>query len=261
VEDVNVQVGYKFPMQPHTLSDQNAGTSSVTTSPITPTALRDRDYIAVRWNARDDNDDTLAYSVYYRGDNETRWKLLKDRLTDKFYSFESDLLPDGGYMIRIVASDAPSHTPEEALTDEHDSSRFEVDNTPPQIADLAAIDEGNTVHVTFRAQDNFSTIQRAEFSVDAGDWQLVEPVGQISDSRVENYDFNVPFHDQVTAANEESAQQPQRGRKSRNTDGNAAAAQAATPATEHLIVVRVWDRYDNLATAKIVARPTPQQRR
>ena len=80
-------------------------------------------------NARDDNDDALAYAVYYKGDNETRWKLLKDRLTDKFYYFESDLLPDGGYTVRVTATDAPSHTPEEALTDEHESSRFEVDNT------------------------------------------------------------------------------------------------------------------------------------
>ena len=34
-------------------------------------------------------------------------------------------------------------------------------------------------------------IRRAEFSVDAGDWQYLEPVGQLSDAKTENYDFNV----------------------------------------------------------------------
>ena len=45
--------------------------------------------------------------------------------------------------------------------------------------------------MTFRAIDSFSTIKRAEYSVDAGDWQFVEPVGQISDSKTESYDFRV----------------------------------------------------------------------
>ena len=256
VEDVTVQVGYRYSQQPHTLSEQSAVASASgstgSSSPGSPT--RDRDFIAVRWSARDDNDDSLAYSVYYRGDNETRWKLLKDRLTDRFYSFESDLLPDGGYTIRVVATDAPSHTPEEALTDEHDSSRFEVDNTPPQIGDLAAINEGNAVHVTFRAQDNFSIIRRAEFSLDAGDWQLVEPVGQISDARLENYDFNIPLHDRLQA--EEPEQRPGRGRRARGSN-NAQPQLAVAPSPEHLIVVRVWDRYDNMSTAKVVARPAP----
>ncbi len=70
-----------------------------------PTANKDRGSIAVRWAAHDDNDDNLVYSVYYRGDNERDWKLLKSGLTDKFYSFESGLLPDGGYTVKVVASD------------------------------------------------------------------------------------------------------------------------------------------------------------
>ena len=47
------------------------------------------------------------------------------------------------------------------------------------------------IHVTFRATDSFSNIKRAEYSVDAGDWQFVEPVGQLSDSKTESYDFRV----------------------------------------------------------------------
>ncbi len=93
-------------------------------SPVPST--RDRDSIGVKWNAHDDNDDQLVYSVYYRGDGETRWLLLKENLTDKAYSFDASLLPDGGYTIKVVASDGPSHSPGEALTATKESRRFEV---------------------------------------------------------------------------------------------------------------------------------------
>ena len=115
----------------------------------------------------DDNDDQMVYSVYYRGDGETRWLLLKENLTDKFYSFDASLLPDGGYTIEVMASDAPSHSPGQALTSTRDSARFEVDTTPPRIDELKAAVEGAQIHVTFHAADGFSNIKRAEYSVDA----------------------------------------------------------------------------------------------
>jgi hypothetical protein len=45
--------------------------------------------------------------------------------------------------------------------------------------------------VRFRASDSFSAIKRAEYSLDGEDWQFVEPVGQLSDSKTEDYDFRV----------------------------------------------------------------------
>ena len=145
----------------------------------------------MKWSAHDENDDQLVYSVYYRGDGETRWLLLKDNLTDKAYSFDASLLPDGGYTVKVVASDAPSHSPGEALTASKESRRFEVDTTPPRIENLAASVEGGQIHVTFRAVDGFSPIKRAEYSVDAGEWKYVEPIGQLSDAKTESYDFKV----------------------------------------------------------------------
>ena len=67
-----------------------------------PPSTRDADSIGVKWTVHDDNDDQMVYSVYYRGDGETRWLLLKDNLTDKFYSFDASLLPDGGYTMEII---------------------------------------------------------------------------------------------------------------------------------------------------------------
>src|SRR5260370_16206667 len=149
--------------------------------------MGDKDSIGGRWTAHDDNNEDLVYSLYYRGDGETQWKpLTKEKLTDKFYSFDSDLLPDGGYTIKVIVSDAPSHSPEDALTAEKESTRFEVDNTPPQVEDLNAAfltDNGGEIHVTFPSRDRFSPIRRAGDSLDARRWQFFQPRGKISASK------------------------------------------------------------------------------
>ena len=215
-DDVTVTPGVRYQSVPR---PPNADPSQRFDAP--PNPIHDRQSVGVKWTVHDDNDDQLVYSVYYRGDGQTRWLLLKSALADKFYSFDAFLLPDGGYTVKVIASDAPSHSPLEALTAEEESSRFEVDTTPPQILDLKAAAQGGAVHVQFRAVDSFSPIKRAEYSLDAGDWHFVEPVDRLSDSKSENYDFSLPL------TGEASAQ-------------------------EHVVVVRVYDRFDNLVSAKTV---------
>jgi sugar lactone lactonase YvrE len=219
-DDVSVQVGVRYQSLPKSLGADTSGSAQHFDTP--PSSSHDRDSIGVKWSVHDDNDDQMVYSLYYRGDGQSRWLLLKDGLTDKFYSFDASLLPDGGYTIKVVASDAPSHSPGQGLTAERESARFVVDTTPPVIEGLTASVEGNQIHVHFEAKDTFSPIKRAEYSVDAADWQFVEPVGQLSDSKTENYDFRVPLPAQ-DAAN-----------------------------LEHVVVVRAYDRYDNMSAAKTV---------
>jgi WD40 repeat protein len=255
VDDVVVQVGARFQPQSHITGPEtvtiNLGSApQLFGSPRidpTPTANKDRGYIAVRWGAHDENDDNLVYSVYYRGDNEREWKLLKADLTDKFYSFESGLLPDGGYTVKVVASDAPSHSPEDVLSDEKESQRFEVDNTAPRIENLAARVEGQDLHVTFHAADDGSPVKRAEYSIDAGEWQYVEPVGALSDARIENYDFTVLLSNAPPATEEPAEQKRKKGKQT-------APAAAPAPSPEHVVVVRVYDRAENVASAKFVTK-------
>jgi hypothetical protein len=222
IDDVTIQAGVKYQPMPRVSGISDSSGSSATRFEAVIPSSHDRDSIGVKWTAHDENDDQLVYSVYYRGDGETRWLLLKDNLSDKAYSFDASLLPDGGYTVKVVASDAPSHSPGEALTASKESRRFEVDTTPPRIENLAASIEGGQLHVTFRAVDGFSAIKRAEFSVDAGEWKYVEPVGQISDSKSESYDFKV---------------MPE------------TAKDSGAP-SEHVVVVRVYNRYENMGAAK-----------
>ena len=229
LEDVSVQVGVRYQPLPKSnlsITPDSSGSSGPHFEPPVP-STHDRDAVGVKWTVHDDNDDQLVYSVYYRGDGESRWLLLKENITDKAYSFDASLLPDGGYTVKVVASDAPSHSPGDALSDSRESRRFEVDTTPPRIENLSGAVEGGQIHVRFRAEDGFSPVKRAEFSVDAGEWKYVEPVGQISDSKVEDYDFKVTVE----------------------------PAKDAT--SDHVIVVRAYDKYDNMGAAKTVLHAKP----
>ena len=213
-DDVTVTPGVRYQPVPRPASLQPGQRFDPQPSPI-----HDSDSIGVKWTARDQNDDQMVYSVYYRVEGQSRWLLLKDGLNEKFYAFDASLLPDGGYEIKVVASDSPSHSPGDALSAERESDRFEVDTTPPQIQNLKGTVQGGKVHVQFRAADTFSTIKRAEYSLDAGEWHFVEPVGQLSDAKSESYDFAVPIpEDQATE--------------------------------EHVVVVRAYDKYDNMNSSK-----------
>jgi hypothetical protein len=243
VDDVGVQVGLRYQPLPKPTGSITDLSGSLTNpaqprfEPPVPTT-HDHDSIGVKWVAHDDNDDQLVYSLYYRGDGETRWLLLKDELTDKFYSFDASLLPDGGYTFKVVASDAPSHSPGEELTAEKESPRVEIDTTPPQIQNLSAVLDGDKIHITFRGVDAFSAVRRAEYSIDANDWQYVEPVGQIADSKTENYDFRA-------AIPEDSGSMPTTSSKPKKNEAGP---------IEHVVVVRVYDRFENMSSAKTVIR-------
>lgn len=239
IDSVDVQVnGAPTAPQSSTPQQGQAPNQPQPPQPAQPNASAHDHTITVRWTAHDDNDDQLSYKLLYRGDGESNWKPLEpDALSDKSYSFDGDLLPDGGYEIKVVASDAPSHSPEDALYGESESARFEVDTTSPQVLDLHAALEGGALHVTFRASDSFSAIRRAEYSLDAGEWQFVAPVGELSDSKNENYDFNIPLPASTAPGSGHAKKSP---------------AVAAADPTEHVLAVRAYDRFGNVGSGKVV---------
>jgi len=178
----------------------------------------------VLWSAHDDNDDELQYAAYFRSENSSEWLLLKDKLDQKFYSWDATSMPDGAYYLKIVATDSPSNPPSLALKTERESERFEIDNTPPAISKIEASptgmnadrSHGVSYDFQFTATDSGSNIERAQYSVDGADWTLLAPTAGINDSKTETYSFTV---------------------------------RGLAPG-EHTVAVRAYDRFDNVGSAK-----------
>jgi WD40 repeat protein len=193
-------------------------------------AIRDRNAVTVRWAAHDDNGDDLSFALYYRGEGEHNWQFLRDHVTERFYSFDSSQLPDGHYRVKVVASDARSHNPGEALTGDRVSEEFVIDTTPPGVNSLEAHLVNGKIHTSFTATDATSPVTHAQYSIDAGRWQYVAPVGKIADSPTEHFEFDAPLPHPRPDAD--------------------------TPVDpgEHVISIRVFDRYDNVVTVKAVVR-------
>jgi flavin-binding protein dodecin len=77
---------------------------------------------------------------------------------------------------------------------------------------------GATARIRFDARDSGSAIARAQYSLDAGDWTLVLPTGQLDDAPMEHFDWTLP---------------------------------ATLAPGEHTLAVRVYDEYENATSAKV----------
>jgi hypothetical protein len=138
----------------------------------------------IRWAASDANGDPLRYSVEIKNLHDSAWRMLKDKLEDRFYAFDTTGFPDGQYVIRVTASDAPGNIPADALSSSLESDPFTIDNTPPDIKNVKL--SGH--HLTFTAADALSWIDKAEYAIDGGEWVLLEPLRKVTDSRELDYE-------------------------------------------------------------------------
>ena len=152
-------------------------------------------YMTARWAASDPNGDALTYKVEIRGERESHWIVLKDKLEESHLSFDGSAFPDGTYVIRVTASDAPSNTPSSALSASLESAPIIIDNTPPQIISGGTKEESGAAVITFTAKDASSWINKTEYSVNGGDWTLVEPVTRVSDGKELRYELRIPKSD------------------------------------------------------------------
>jgi hypothetical protein len=146
---------------------------------------------SIGWQARDDNNDRLIYRLEIRAVGESAWRELVKDYAGVVYTWDSQALPDGEYQARIIASDRRSNPPNLALEAEKISEIFVVDNTPPEIKNLAAQKPGEQWTASFEASDQLSRLKEAWYALDAGEWQLIYPTDNVTDQRRENYQFTL----------------------------------------------------------------------
>ncbi len=86
-----------------------------------------------QWKADDDNNDELSYDVFYRREGDTVWRALKTDLRDTLLVWDTSSVPNGTYVLKVLASDRKSNPAEVALGGELESNSFEIDNVAPTV--------------------------------------------------------------------------------------------------------------------------------
>jgi sugar lactone lactonase YvrE len=213
-------------------SQSSAGAYSVTvtdtgdtssTSAGTPTQTLTRaaqQQITVVWAADDPDGDRLVYNVYFRGEDETQWKLLRADMHENSITFDADVFADGKYYFRVIASDKEANPPSSAREGQLVSSPVMIDNTPPVVTMGAVNRFGSSAHVEWVAADAASALRRCEYSLDAASWVPVESVDGVIDSLREKFALDLTH---------------------------------LSPG-EHLLVVRAADSANNTGLAKVILK-------
>ncbi len=137
----------------------------------------------IAWDATDPNGDPLTFTVSCRPGPAGPWVVLKDKLKDTSYEWDTRGVADGRYEVRVTASDAAANPVGQGKTTSRVSDTVVVDNTPPVIGDLKTTVAGSSVTVTLRAVDATSTVTAIDYAVDSsGDWQAATPSDTMFDS-------------------------------------------------------------------------------
>ncbi len=203
-----------------TVTDTGEAQSSSAGTPTQTLARGSGGQIQVTWQADDPDGDRVAYTVYFRGEEEQEWKVIRANIFENSVLLDGDVLADGRYFFRVVATDRPSNDAASARQAELVSSPVLVDNTPPVVTLSAPVRTDSHVELNVDAVDRTSPLRRCEYSLDAGPWMPVEAVDGVTDSPREQFHIAI---DRLRAG-------------------------------EHLIVVRVYDTANNAGLAKTVVK-------
>jgi hypothetical protein len=191
-----------------------AGTPSQTVSRIAGQQIQ------VSWQADDPDGDRLIYNLYFRGEDEREWKLLRANMVENTYLLDADVFADGRYFFKVIASDRPSNAGTLARDAELVSAPVLIDNTPPVVTAAPPRKIGTAIEIDVDAEDRGSVLRRCEYSVDAGPWSPVEAYDGVTDSARERFVVRLEN----------------------------------LPAREHLVVIRVYDAAGNAGLTKVVIR-------
>lgn len=152
----------------------------------------DKPPVIFSWQAEDPNHDRLLYDLYLKSTTEREWHILKGKLRTADFTLPPDSLANGEYQAKLVASDAPSNTPQDALRTDLVSAPFWVDNTSPQVRVLSRQVHDRSAVIRFQAQSDGAPLDKADVSVGENRWRGIVSDNGIVDSQQEIFTVKLP---------------------------------------------------------------------
>lgn len=190
-------------------SSEMARSSNKSSSLVSAKKTEKMGFQTLTWDARDDNGDDLVYSIEIKGENGEKWRILKEKWTEKIFAFDTRLYADGRYYLRVKASDSPSNPQGNELSAEKTSRPLVLDNSMPEVTHFGVVRRENKMTVTFQAEDRFSVIKEIQYLIRPGEWRVIFPQDGICDSKRETVKLEInlrPGWDNVITVKVEDAQ-------------------------------------------------------
>lgn len=185
-------------------------------APRAPTGM------AVAWKVDNVDNDSLRYRLWFRQERQTAWRPMlaeQETLTRAEYTWDTNVIPDGIYVLRVQVSDELANADPYALVSEAQSEPVLIDNTPPALS-LELDHQTLKGHVT----DALGPISRIEYTSDGRSWRPLLPVDDLLDTNDERFELPV----------------------------------GALNALNGIVAVRAFDAADNSATAEVnLPQPRP----
>ncbi|MEO7133501.1 MAG: hypothetical protein ABI024_04700, partial [Vicinamibacterales bacterium] len=171
--------------------DKRSAASAAGGAPTLGRKTFQRGLQTVQWRADDENNDELIYDVFYRREGDTAWRSLKNDLRDTLLVWDTSSVPNGTYVLKVLAADRRANPPDVALGGELESSSFEIDNVAPAVQIGALRRDGASFIVPAEVRDTDSAVMHVEYSLDARRWQPAFPRDGILDGRHEGFEIRL----------------------------------------------------------------------
>ena len=220
---VSLQPAPQQPIEGVTRSLQAEAASITGVVAMPPRRVFQQGAVSLQWQAEDRNSDQLEYSVHYRAASAAEFYPLRTGLRENYLTIESRDLPDGRYVFKVTATDRLSNPASLALVGERETEPIFIDNSPPQVTITPPAINGQQATLNVTATDATSTIRRAEYQLDGGQWLPVFPLDGLADSRQEQFSIRIDLPD----------------------------------SRPHLIAVRLFDANSNIGGAVTTAQSRP----
>ena len=146
--------------------------------------------VKVAWKVENSDDDDLVYRLSFREEGESNWRPLggPEPLTTRSWEWNTEAIPDGNYVLKVVVSDERANPKDDALEHSLVSVPFLIDNRKPEVGTLVV----TYPSASGTARDSFSPITELAFSVDGGDFQPVAPRDGVFDDPSEEFALKLP---------------------------------------------------------------------
>jgi len=147
----------------------------------------------IEWQAEDPGGDALRYQLEARPLGAPRWLTIARDLDQNRYVWDTRKMPEGRYLLRITASDAPDNPGDTHRVSRRQSSPVLVDNTPPELAEAPEVSvRDGTVRVRLAARDAHAPLDWIRYMVNGEEpWYPVLPEDGIYDSTRETARFMI----------------------------------------------------------------------